>query len=159
LDASSDDSDEIEESGIVVSVDPVEDVECTVGAQREQIMRGDGFSFARFGYHEELGQDGDGFQIYREGPQHLHHRHAMVDQHRQAGDWNDDEFDAECVVVRVVGSPEFDENEIAGSDGGDDEDTFHDCVVERDESRGQIQVPGQEDQREQGLGFARHTGT
>jgi len=55
LDASSDDSDEIEESGIVVSVDPVEDVESTVGAQREQIVRRDGLSFARFGYHEELG--------------------------------------------------------------------------------------------------------
>jgi len=158
LDASSNNSNEIEESSIVVSVDPVEDVQCTVGTQRKQVMRCDGFSFAGFWYHEELRKDGDGFQVDGEGPQHLHHRHAVVDQHRQPGDWDDDEFDAECVVIGVVGSTEFDENKVAGTDGCDDEDAFHDSVVERDESRGQVQVSGQEDQCEQGLRFTGYTG-
>lgn len=148
MNASSDDSDEIEESSIVVSVDPIKDVESTVGAQREQVMRRDGFGFACFGNHEELGKDGDGFKVYREGPQHFHDRHTVVDQHRQAGYGDDDEFDAEGVVVGVVGSTKFDENEITGDEGGDDEDAFHDRVVERDESGCQIQVPGEEDQRE-----------
>ena len=52
------DSDQVEEAFKVVAVDPVNDVESTVGAQREQIVAGDGFGLAGLANHEQLWQDG-----------------------------------------------------------------------------------------------------
>ena len=60
-------------------------------------------------------------------------------------------FSPEGVVVLVVGGSELCQNEIAGSDGGDDEEDLHDGVVEGDVGGQQIQVAGHEDHREQQL--------
>jgi len=152
-------SDQVEESGVVVSVDPVEDVEGTVRSQCEQVVRGDGLRFTRLRDHEELWKDGDRLEVDGEGPQHLHHRHAVVHQHRQTGNRNDDELDAECVVVGIVGASKLEEDEVTGGKGCNNEDAFHHRVVHRDERGGQVQVPGQEHQCEQGLGFTGHAGT
>ena len=70
----------------VVSVDPVEDVEPPVGAEREQVVRGDGLGLPGLGHHEELRQDGHGLQVDGERPQHLHHAELVVqDQGEQQG--------------------------------------------------------------------------
>ncbi|WAQ97476.1 hypothetical protein MAR_030166 [Mya arenaria] len=48
-------SDQVKEALKVVSVDPVEEIECAVGAQSKQVMAGDGFSLSSFAHHEQLG--------------------------------------------------------------------------------------------------------
>jgi len=42
------------EAFCIVSVDPVDDVECPVGSECEQVVGGDGLGLARLGDHEEL---------------------------------------------------------------------------------------------------------
>ena len=54
-----------------VSVQPVGDVERPVDAEREEVVRGDGVGFAGALEHEELWEDGDGFEPDGEGPEHL----------------------------------------------------------------------------------------
>lgn len=54
---SSHDGDHIEEAFEIVTPDPVEDVECTVQAQAEQVVCGDGLRLASLADHEELRQD------------------------------------------------------------------------------------------------------
>lgn len=50
--------DQVEEAFKIESVDPVEDVERTIGAQSEQVVAGDGLGLARLANHEELRQNG-----------------------------------------------------------------------------------------------------
>jgi len=57
----------------VVSVDPVEDVEETVDAESEEVMRGNRFGFSGFLDHEELGKNGHRLQVDGERPKDLHH--------------------------------------------------------------------------------------
>lgn len=57
------DGDKIIEILGVVAVDPVENVEGTVGAEREQIMTGDRLGLARLADHEQLRQDGHRLQV------------------------------------------------------------------------------------------------
>ena len=60
----------------------------------------------------------------------------------------------EGVVVVVVGGFELHVHEIDCPDGGGEEEHFHGRVVQGDEVGEQVQVAGQEDQREQNLGAA-----
>lgn len=55
----------------VVAVDPVEDVQPTVDSEREEIMTGDVFRLASLGDHEELRQDGTGFEVDGKRPRNL----------------------------------------------------------------------------------------
>lgn len=64
----------------VVPVDPVEQIQGTVRSQREQVMTGNTFRFARFADQEQLRQDGHRLQVDRERPQHFQRRKASVDQ-------------------------------------------------------------------------------
>lgn len=59
-----------------VAVQPVRNVQGPVQPQRKQVVRGDGFGFAGALQHEELGQDGDGFEPDAEGPKHLFSRRS-----------------------------------------------------------------------------------
>jgi len=63
----------------IVSVDPVEDVEATVGAESKQVVAGDALSLSSFGHHEELGQNGHALQVDGEGPEDLHDAELMVE--------------------------------------------------------------------------------
>ena len=54
-----------------VAVQPVGDVEGAVEAQGEEVVGCDRFGFARALKHEELGEDGDGFEPDAEGPEDL----------------------------------------------------------------------------------------
>ena len=53
------DGDKIIEILGIVTVDPVEDVESTIGAQSEQVVTGDRLGLARLADHEQLWQDGN----------------------------------------------------------------------------------------------------
>lgn len=55
---SSNDSDEVKEAFKVVSVDPVQEVQSSVGAQGEQVVAGDGLRLTGLAYHEQLGKNG-----------------------------------------------------------------------------------------------------
>jgi len=68
LDATGDDGDDVVEALEVVSVNPVGDVEGTIGSESEQVVAGDGLSFASFAHHEQLGQNCHRLHVDREGP-------------------------------------------------------------------------------------------
>ena len=57
LDTSSNNGDKVIEPFIVVSVDPVNNVQRTVGTQSKQVMAGDCLCLASLGDHKQLWQD------------------------------------------------------------------------------------------------------
>lgn len=101
------DSDEVKEAFEIISVDPVEDVECPVGTQGKQVMAGDRFGFSSFTDHEQLGQDGHRLKVDGECPENLKWREIVVDKEGEASHWNQEELNAKGVVVAVVCSLEF----------------------------------------------------
>ena len=54
-----------------IPINPVEDVEESVGSEGKEIVSSDSFSVSGSREHEELWHDGDGFQIDRERPHNL----------------------------------------------------------------------------------------
>lgn len=72
LDDASDDGDDIEMALGEITVHPVRDVEGSVGTERKQIVRGDGFGLAGPLQHEELGQDSNRLKPNGESPEHLY---------------------------------------------------------------------------------------
>ena len=103
LDTAGDDGDDVVESLEVVSVDPVEDVEATVGAESEEIVAGDGLSLAGLADHEELGEDSDALQVDGEGPEDLHDTELVVEDQSQEDAGSEQELHSEGVVITVVG--------------------------------------------------------
>ena len=80
LNNASGDSDDVVEALIVVSVDPVEDVEQFVASQRHKVEQHDWLYRLAMAGDRELGDDGDSFQVHRECPEQLHHDKLMVDE-------------------------------------------------------------------------------
>ena len=68
LDTSSNNGDKVIEPFIVVSVDPVNDVQSSVGTQSKQVMAGDCLCLASLGDHKQLRQDCYWLQVNGEGP-------------------------------------------------------------------------------------------
>ena len=68
---SSYDGNKVIESLKIVSIDPIDNVQSTVGTKGKQIVAGDGLSFASLRYHKQLGQDGYCLQVDGERPQDL----------------------------------------------------------------------------------------
>lgn len=58
LDASSYNGNKVVESLKIVAVDPVDDVQGTVGTKCKQVVAGNGLRFAGLGNHKQLRQDG-----------------------------------------------------------------------------------------------------
>lgn len=71
LNASCHHSYQVEKALKVVTVDPVENVQSAVGAKGKQVVRGDGLCFTCFADHEQLGQNGNWFQVDGKCPQNL----------------------------------------------------------------------------------------
>lgn len=61
LDDSGHDGDQIDEAFKVITPDPIQQVQATVWAKRKEIVGSNRLSFARFGNHEKLGQNGHSF--------------------------------------------------------------------------------------------------
>ena len=55
-------------------------------------MRCDRFGLSGLADHEQLGQDGDRLQVDGKGPQDLHHVEGMIDDQRNEGRRNQEEF-------------------------------------------------------------------
>lgn len=64
----------------------------------------------------------------------------MVDDEREDGAGNEQELDAERVVVAVVRGLELDVHEINGAERRGDVEDLHQRVVQRDEVREEVQV-------------------
>ena len=154
LDNSGHDSDDVIETLEVEAVDPVENVESAVGAEREEIVAGDGLGLAGLGDHEELGQDGDTLQVDGEGPEDLHHAELVVEQHGEERGGAEEEFHAEGVVIAVIRRLELEVHEVDGGGGAGDEEHLHDGVVDADEVGDEIQVAGDEHDQEEDLALA-----
>jgi len=158
LDNSSNNCNDIIELLVIVSEDPVEDVESAVGTQSEEIVAGDGLCLPGLGDHEELGQDGHTLQVDGEGPQDLHHAKVVVEDQGEEDCRPQQELDAEGVMVPVVGGLEFEIHEVDGGSRAGDEEDLHAGVVETDEVGHQVQVAGDEHHQEQDLGLAGDSG-
>lgn len=154
LDGSGKDRNQIVVSLGVVPVDPVEQIQGTVGTQREQVMTGNTFRFARFADEEQLRQDGHGLQVDRECPQHFQRCEAGIDQQGQHKARQQQELDAERIVIVVIGGLKFDIHQVEGGERGSDEDQLHQRVVQTDERRNQIQIAAHVNYGEQDLRFA-----
>ena len=103
LNTASNDGDDVKESVVVVSPDPVEDVEGAVGAESEEIVAGDGLRLASLAHHEQLGQDGDTLQVDGEGPEDLHDTELVVDDQPQQKTRSQEKLNPEGVVVAIIG--------------------------------------------------------
>jgi hypothetical protein len=60
-------------------VDPVGNVECTVGTKCGKVVGIDGLSLSGSLKHEQLREDGNSFKENGEGPKNLHDREAVVE--------------------------------------------------------------------------------
>jgi len=147
------DGDEVKEALRVVAVNPVEQVQAAVQAESEQVVSGDGLSLASLADHEQLGKDGDRFQVDGESPQDLQCAELVVDQEGETADGNNEKFRPESVVIAVVGGLELDVDEVDGEVGATDVNALHCRVVQRDEVGEQVQVSSSEDESEQELRF------
>jgi len=152
------DGDDVIEALRVVPEDPVENVEAPVGAEGEQVVAGDGFRLAGLANHEELGEDGHALQVDGEGPEDLHHGELVVQRQGKQGTGAQQKLNPEGVVVAVVGCLELDVHQVDGSRRGANEEDLHTRIVQGDEVREQVKIPGDEYDEEEDLRLAGDAG-
>lgn len=155
LNDSGDNSNRVEEALSVVSVDPVEDVEESVGSKGEEVVSGDGFGVSSSGEHKELWHNSHSFQVDGESPHDLHEHKLVVDDKSENHAWDDQELNSESVVIAIVGCLELHPHEVDGSDGSGEEKDLHYCIVEGVETSEEIQVSSEESYSKKNLGPAR----
>jgi len=141
-----------------VPVHPVEQVEGAVRSQGEEVVARDGLGLAGSADQEELRQDGHRFQVDGEGPEHLHDRKLVVDHQREQGARHQQKFDAEGVVVVVVGGLKLDVHQVHRGTGRGQEEHLHHRVVQAHVGGEEVQVARQVDHCEQDLRLARYAG-
>jgi len=145
------DSDDVIEALIVVSVDPVEDVEQLVESQSHKVEENDWFHSLGVVGDRELGDDGDSFQVHRECPEYLHHDKLMVDEKSENSGPNDEDFNPDGVQITANGSLVLDKYQKYVCEGTEDEEDLDGSVVQRDEICEDIQVAGDENNKKQDL--------
>jgi len=158
LDDTGHNSDDVIEAFKVVAVDPVEDVERTVGAKSEEVVGGDGLSLSGLGHHEQLGEDRDTLEIDGEGPEDLHDTKLVVEDQGEDGDGSEKELDTECIVVAIVGSFELYEHQVDCPSCAGNEKYLHCGVVDTDKVGDKVEISGDEHDEEEDLALARDAG-
>jgi len=138
---SGDGCNDIVEALTVVPVHPVDDVQSPVRAKSEEVVRGDALRLACLGDHEQLGKDGDRFQVDAERPHDLHEGELVVDDNGQKRGRDQQELQAESVVVVVVGSLELHVHQVHRGERGHQVHHLHGCVINGDKVGEQVQVP------------------
>jgi len=125
----------------IVSVDPVQDVKCTVRAESKEVVAGNVFGFPSFGNHEQLWHDCNRFEVNGKGPTDFEWGEVVVKNEGENQRRNDGKFNnSECVMVSVVCWFELLENHEHRATRGRDEQNFHDSVVHRDECEENIEI-------------------
>lgn len=133
-----------------VAIQPVQQVQSPITAQRKQIVAGDALGFARLRDEEQLRQNRHRLQVNRECPQnlwngklktvnrhtiigriqfYLHHTEIVIDQQCQNDAGYQQKLDAEGIVIVVVRSPELQVDEIDGGATARQEHHLHHRVV------------------------------
>jgi len=145
------DSDDVIEALIVVSVDPVEDVEQLVQSQSHEVEQDDRLHSLGVVGDRELGDDGDSFQVHRECPEYLHHDKLMVEEESEDSCPDDDDLNPDGVQIAANGSLVLDKYQEYIGEGTEDEEDLDRSVVQGDEICEDIQVAGDENNQEQDL--------
>ena len=138
------DSDDVVEALIVVSVDPVEDVEQFVTSQSHEVEQHDWLYRLAMAGDRELGDDGDSFQVHRECPEQLHHDKLMVDEEGKDCCTKDEDLYPDGVQVTANCSFVLDKYQEYVGEGAEDEEDLDGSVVHGDEGCEDIQVAGDE---------------
>lgn len=81
---------------------PVRDVKCPVDTQGREIVGCDRLSLSRALHHEQLGEDGNGFQIYRERPHDFSEVEVVVEYQSKSKTRSGEIFDLERIKGWVV---------------------------------------------------------
>lgn len=145
----------VEEALGVVSINPVENVEESVGSEGEEVVSRDSFSISSPGKHEELWHDGNSFEVDRKSPHYLHKHEFVVDDKSENQTWDDEELNSESVVISVVCCLELHPHKVHGSNGSSQEEHLHYGVVQRIETSEKVQVSCEEGDSKQNLGSSR----
>jgi hypothetical protein len=129
-----------------VAVDPVGDVEEAVDAKGEEVVGGDGLGLASALEHEELGEDGDGFEPDGKGPEDLVEGVLLGPDDGKDGGSTEEVVDLEGVGVGVGGGLVGVGHEVDDVALGADEHDFEKEVVEarraEDVYGGQVRTRG-----------------
>jgi len=125
----SQDSNGVEESLVVVSVHPVENVKSAVRTKHEQVVACNSLGFSSLRHHEQLRKDCSCFQIDGERPEDLSCSEGMVEDEAENNTRSQQEFNSERIVVTVVRWFELHKDEVAGPNSTGDVDYLHDSVI------------------------------
>lgn len=113
-----------------VSVDPVGDVEGTVGAEREEVVGGDGLGLARSLQHEKLGENRNRFEPDGKGPKNLGGDVFVGKDDGKSGRSGEEVLDLEGINVGVVGRLVGVGHEVDDVSLGTEEENFEKEVVQ-----------------------------
>lgn len=113
-----------------VAVNPVGNVKSAIAAEGKEVVSGDGLGLAGALQHEELGQDGDGFEPDGKGPEYLQQGVADREDDGHDGGTTEEVLDAKCVDVGVVGGLVRVGHEVDDVALGADEEDLEDKVVQ-----------------------------
>lgn len=105
-------------------------------------MASDALGFSGFRDHEQLGQNGNRFQIDRECPENLKSGKFVVDKNCQTSDRNDYKFNSEGIMVVVVRCLELKINEVDCCQGACYKYNLHCGVIDGDERSEEIEISG-----------------
>mmetsp|Transcript_22357 Transcript_22357/g.26923 ORF Transcript_22357/g.26923 Transcript_22357/m.26923 type:complete len:245 (+) Transcript_22357:229-963(+) len=123
-----------------VSVDPVEQVQAAVCPEKEDIVSGQGVHILSPLEQDQLRENGNGFKVDGECPQHLSYGEVVVDEQGEHSARSDQENVSEGVVILVV-SLAYDLVTAHVPDDCErcrDENNLHNRVVNRDEAEEKI---------------------
>jgi len=115
--------------------------------------------FSGLGHHEQLWEDCDTLEIYREGPENLHNTEFMVEDQGEDGDWSKEEFNAECIVVAIIGCFELYKHQVDCSNCAGNEEDLHRRVVDTNKVSDKVEIPGDKHDCEENLALSGDTGT
>jgi len=122
-------------------------------------MGSDRFCFPSFGDHEELREDRNTLQVDRESPEYLHDTELVVEDQGKDRDWSEEELNAECIVIAIIGSFELYEHQVDCTRRADNEEDLHDCIVDTNKVSDKVEISGDKYNEEKCLAFPRNTGT
>lgn len=121
----------VEASFKEVPVDPVGNVQCSVNAQGENVMGGDVFGRACSLQHVQLWDNGHGLQPDGKGPRQFPERVGVVENQRDYGNGNKQEFERERIYVLADGAVVLLCHQVNGVCRGQKEEKLHERVVKR----------------------------
>ena len=99
---SSNNSNDVVKSFKIISVNPVEDVEATIGSKSKEIIDIDHVNDTSVVDNVELRNDGNTLEVDGEGPENLHDTQLVIDQGSQSKSWDDQKINIEAVSFGII---------------------------------------------------------